>query len=204
MSEKSKSGKGKRGIIFGQKRGKNRRPGIDPDRVYVPKGKWGNLRNPLTGLTPLQERIIPLLEKGIPPSQAALIAGYSPSSAKRAFRDIIPAIASELIPAIAKKAKPSHVARRIAEGLDATETKYFAKDGIVTDSRETVNYSERREAATLYTRIFGVNPERHEHSGPDGEPFQVNLKLVHFGELINKTNETSETDKTMVTNANHS
>ena len=48
------------------------------------------------------------------------------------------------------------VAQRITQGLYAMETKLFQKDGIVTDKRNLVNWSERRASAELAMKALGI------------------------------------------------
>ena len=47
------------------------------------------------------------------------------------------------------------IVERIAEGLDTTESKFFHKNGIVTDQRTVVNWSERRQFAQLAAEYGG-------------------------------------------------
>src|SRR5271169_5062331 len=49
-----------------------------------------------------------------------------------------------------RQAVPLHVlVKRIAEGVSAEETKFFQKEGIVTDQRKVIAWSERREYLKL-------------------------------------------------------
>ena len=48
------------------------------------------------------------------------------------------------------------VAKRIVQGLYAMETKLFQKDGVVTDKRNLVNFSERRQAAELAMQALQI------------------------------------------------
>jgi len=51
-----------------------------------------------------------------------------------------------------RQAVPLHVlVKRIAEGVSAEETKFFQKEGIVTDQRNVIAWSERREYLKLAT-----------------------------------------------------
>jgi hypothetical protein len=46
-----------------------------------------------------------------------------------------------------------HLARRIKEGLDATETKFFAHEGTVVDQRECVDYYARHKYIETVSKI---------------------------------------------------
>ena len=47
------------------------------------------------------------------------------------------------------------VAKKLAEGLDATHTEFFQKDGIVTDKRTTIDYANRRAYVETAARLRG-------------------------------------------------
>lgn len=85
--------------------------------------------------------------------EARAKAGYSPGTkienietadVKQAFAEIM-----------RNRIKPYKLAQRIDEGLDAMETKFFHKDGVVTDSRNTVAWGERRAYAELAAQFTG-------------------------------------------------
>ena len=115
-----------------------------------PKRKpYAKRGNPLDSLDPRRQAYIQGILAGKTKKQAALDAGFSLSiavrpqfienpDAKLAFQEIIRAA----IP-------PELIAKRIREGLDAEETKLFAKDGIIQDERNLIAWSERRETAKL-------------------------------------------------------
>ena len=55
-----------------------------------------------------------------------------------------------------RRAAPAHkVAQVIADGLEATETKFFQFEGRVTESRDLINWSERRAYAELASEYGG-------------------------------------------------
>jgi len=60
-----------------------------------------------------------------------------------------------------KLVSPRKIAQRVAEGLDATETKFFQKDGAVKEEREVIAYGERREYAKMAAEYSGyVDPQK--------------------------------------------
>lgn len=97
---------------------------------------------------------------------AAVAAGYAITTAsnpsyviessevKRAFQELI-----------RKKISADKIADRVAEGLDAKETIFFQKDGIVCDSREVVAWGERRAYAQLAAQYGGYFTPQVEMTG---------------------------------------
>ncbi len=55
-----------------------------------------------------------------------------------------------------KKIPLTKVVRRIREGMDAVDTQFFQKNGIVTDSRDTINWAERRNYTNMYAQMSGA------------------------------------------------
>jgi hypothetical protein len=75
---------------------------------------------------------------------------------------------------------PMHkIAQRISEGMDAKETKFFQKDGIVTDEREVINFAERRQYTQLAAEFAQyADPEEPGFAqGPASAPI-VNVNFV--------------------------
>src|ERR1017187_247822 len=68
---------------------------------------------------------------------------------KAAFREVM-AVACD----------PVKLAIRVQEGLDAEETKFFQHEGTVTDERNVVNFSERREYVKLAAQYGGYVEEK--------------------------------------------
>ncbi|MGA9471970.1 MAG: hypothetical protein WBV36_05875, partial [Terriglobales bacterium] len=63
------------------------------------------------------------------------------------------------------QAVPAHLlTKRIAEGVSAHETKFFQKDGVVTDQRDVVAWGERREYVKLAAE-YGQYVEPEAKSG---------------------------------------
>jgi hypothetical protein len=68
------------------------------------------------------------------------------------------------------------LAQRLAEGLDAVETKFFQKEGRVTDSRNVINWSERRNYLELACRIKDLVPAPPKPVEPiHRQPVQLNV-----------------------------
>ena len=67
------------------------------------------------------------------------------------------------------------VAERIKEGLDAMESKFFAKDGEVITTKEVVAWGERRQYAGLAMEAAGIVKAKEE---PVPQAVQVNITTL--------------------------
>jgi phage terminase small subunit len=115
----------------------------------------------IEALSPRKRRYIAGRLLGKSKYSSARDAGYSRSVAKAAkakieIEDVTQALQSvlhDLVPI-------QHLARRLAEGLDATETETFLirKDGEKSryEHFEKVNWAERRQYAALIAKLIGV------------------------------------------------
>lgn len=101
--------------------------------------------------------------------QAALDAGFSETMANHAAdkietRDVREAFARlvrEMVP-------PEQIAKTIAEGMAATETKFFSHEGVVQDQREVPAWSERRQYAELAAEYGGYHVPTKGDQGQGG------------------------------------
>ena len=92
--------------------------------------------------------------KGMSKKDAAIKAGYAPTTATAVATHIeTPDVKAAFRQAIEKYAPYEKVAQRIGEGLDATETKFFAHKGKIEDSADVINVSERRQYAELAAQM---------------------------------------------------
>lgn len=58
--------------------------------------------------------------------------------------------------------------------LDAKQTKFFQKDGKVTDTREVEALEIQRKSLDMGFKVKGMYaPEKREHTGKDGSPIQL-------------------------------
>ena len=62
------------------------------------------------------------------------------------------------------KLRVKALTRKLAEGLEATETKFFQHEGVVTDQRETVDYATRHRYLETAFELHGAR----EKPGIDG------------------------------------
>lgn len=110
--------------------------------------------------------------------KAALEAGYTESMAHNATAKIMPGVRKELQDALARRVPLKKLVDRIAEGLDARETKYAQKDGEFTDEIEVVAWEARGRYAELAAKIMGYLVVQVEMGGLGDKPLQVEVGLA--------------------------
>lgn len=128
-----------------------------------------------TKLRARQKKYLEGLAMGKTRQQALDYAGYSETTRPcRVENSSVKAAFTKLM----QRAAPAHkVAARIAEGLDATETKFFQKDGIVTDQKDVINWSERRAYAELAAEYGGYKETEKQPLANIG----VQVTVEHIG-----------------------
>jgi hypothetical protein len=111
--------------------------------------------------------------------QAALDAGYSDQTALKAKASIETPDLQAAFARLVRQRVPAHkLGQRIAEGLDAMETKFFHNKGVVTDSRDVVNYTERREYAKLAATFGGYASDGDKPSGITAVGVKVTVEHI--------------------------
>jgi hypothetical protein len=103
--------------------------------------------------------------KGKNKKDAALAAGYAVSTAHRVHMIETPDFRKQFAEIMRSKVPGDKIAQRVAEGLDAQETIFFQKDGIVCDSRDVVAWGERRAYAQLAAQYGGYFTPQVEMTG---------------------------------------
>jgi phage terminase small subunit len=128
-----------------------------------------------TKLSLRQRRYIEEVAKGKSRHQALIAAGYSPTNRPcRVENASIKAAFSRLM----RQAVPAHkLAQVIAEGVEAIETKFFQEKGMVTDQRDVIAWSERREYARLAAE-YGQYKEEEKQQTP---ALAVQIVVEHIG-----------------------
>jgi len=108
-----------------------------------------------------QQRYVAGVLAGQTRQNAALAAGYSPSTARNLTQNIenAPAVRELLSEALENAGVTLELlAKRCREGLDAMETKFFQYEGRVIESRDVVNFGERRKMVELCCHLKGLFP----------------------------------------------
>lgn len=123
--------------------------------------------DPLKNLPEKKQKYLKNRAKGMSKKQSALKAGYSESVAKSVNAHIeTPDVKLAFRQAIENHAPYQKVALRVAEGLDAMETKFFQKDGFVMESKDVIAWSERRMYAELAAQMGDYwTPKVHNQVG---------------------------------------
>ena len=101
--------------------------------------------------------------------QAALDAGFSQTMAEHAadkietkdVREAFARLVREMVP-------PELIAKTIADGMAASETKFFSHEGVVQDSRDVPAWSERRQYAELAAEYGGYHVSSKNDQGSSG------------------------------------
>lgn len=119
------------------------------------KAKKKSLKNP-ERLKPRQAKFVEGVVDGKSARKAALDAGYAEHTANKPA-DILEtksmrAALKELIAPVEK------IALRINEGLDAMKTEFAKSEGAITDSRDCVDFAERRQYAELACKLKELLP----------------------------------------------
>jgi hypothetical protein len=106
-------------------------------------------------------------------SKAGTKAGFLKNPAQGAYAALKSASAQELFRReMAKRdgLQFSKLAEKLEQGLEATQTKFFAHEGQVVDERDVVDYGARHAYLALAAKLAGVDPAtRMELTGKDGE-----------------------------------
>ncbi len=117
----------------------------------------------LLRLTPRQAKMLEGIAALKTQEQAALAAGYAPSTADSAFRILEGAnVRQEFQTLLRRHVDPDKIGRRIAEGLDACETGLFQHDGMITDQLDLVNWDARRDYIEIAAKYTGYHIDKQE------------------------------------------
>jgi O6-methylguanine-DNA--protein-cysteine methyltransferase len=132
-------------------------------------------------LKPRQAKLLKgIIEDGKSVFAAAIDAGYSPNTAQHPS-DLLDT--SAMRKALAALLAPAEkIAKRINEGLDAMETKFFQFQGEVTESRNVVAWGERRQYAELAARLKGLAPGI-DYDPQRGAPNNITVNFVHVAAI---------------------
>ena len=127
-----------------------------------------------------RRRVVAGLIAGKSMRQAALDAGHTQSMADNAGEKILPGLIDEFREALARKIPNAKLVQRIAEGLNAKETKLAQYEGEYTDERYLVSWSERRRYAELACKLRGLLIEKIEVGQSEEAPlnFELNVRFV--------------------------
>ena len=132
------------------------------DRKGAPS-KHRKISDALEGLNRRQRMYVNGIAAGRTKKEAAIAAGYSESSAKNAAAIIERGAVKEAFQELIQQTIPvEKITERLAEGLDAMETRCFVHEGGLIYSRPMVNFTERRHYLELAARYGGYYVDRQE------------------------------------------
>ena len=150
---------------------------IAPETGTAPKKR--HAKKP-RALSHKQQKLIKALPKAASVSEAGRIAGYSVApSAHRALKAI-----ERRMPEILDRhglTEDYLVEKCLKPGLKANETKFFAHEGIVTDSRTVVAWGERRAYLDMANRLRGSYPKE---GAPNGSGITINLGIWPHSDAV--------------------
>ena len=109
----------------------------------------------LSALPARKQLYVSGVARGLTKKQAAMDAGYSWATARTPAQIETPDIKEAFAKLIRRRIPAHKISQRIAEGLDATDTKFFADKGVVVDQREVIDWAQRRNYAQLAAEYGG-------------------------------------------------
>jgi hypothetical protein len=122
----------------------------------------------IESLSPKKQKYVKARASGMTKKEAALSAGYAESTALRVANNIeTPDVRAAFAELMRLKCPAEKIARRVAEGMDATENALCSVNGEVSQSA-IVSWSERRHYTRLAAEFAGyfVPPKQAEVAGP--------------------------------------
>lgn len=122
-------------------------------------------------MTPKQERFVAEYLVDLNGTQAAIRAGYSRKTAGQQAEQLLKKL--EIAAAVRNgQAKAAERAGRTAADVIAALWRESSETGI------GASHSARVSALNVLAKHFGLLVDRHEHSGPGGEPIPTRLEVV--------------------------
>ncbi len=116
-----------------------------------------------TELTPRQAKLLEGIAQLKSQRQAALAAGYSPATATHACRILEGAnVRQEFQTLLRRSVDADKLGQRIAEGLDAMETKLVTYEGQITDRVDLVNWDARLAYIEIAAKYTGYHVDKQE------------------------------------------
>ena len=143
------------------------------------------------GGSPKRRKFVQGLIDGKSMRRAALDAGYTPSMAKNASHRIMPAAREEFEAELERRIPEAKLVQRIAEGLDAVETRLAQYKGKFTSGQRLVAWESRRRYVELACKLKGYLVEWVQLSNSEEGPLAFDLKVnfVDPEEVRNKLME---------------
>jgi hypothetical protein len=118
-------------------------------------------------LTPKQARFLKELRKATTQAQAVLKAGYETNNPDQTASNVLARIIRRAPEALERCGLDLEtlVKKRLVPALGAKETKFFAWEGEVTDSRDVVAWDARLKSLDMAFRLHGAYPKNGNGNG---------------------------------------
>jgi phage terminase small subunit len=119
-------------------------------------------------LTPQQRNLVKNLLKGLNLTQAAIKAGYSENNAAMLGNRALKRIQKKMPQILDRNGLTDNslVKKYLKPALEASETKFFQKDGVVTETRDVISWDPRLRALDMTFKLKGsYAPTNVEHTG---------------------------------------
>lgn len=158
---------------MGKAKKKGKKPGPKKSELRSPKS-----RKNVSPKAAKRRRFVEGLIDGKSMRKAALDAGYTPAMADKAGEKIFPAAQKEFREQLDRAIPNAVLIKRIAEGLNAKETRLAQFEGEYTDTRHLTNWSERRRYVELATKLKGYLVDKVELGGPDGGKIPLTVEGI--------------------------
>lgn len=137
----------------------------------------------LDGLKPAKAKYVAGVLAGKTKKQAALDAGLTKNQARRPAELVETGDVKEAFRKLLQQKIPAaKIIKRVAEGLDAKQTKFFQHEGRVKSKRDVVAWKERREYLKLAVEYGGY----HDPKAPEGAGNGLNPQLQALADALNQ------------------
>lgn len=126
-------------------------------------------------LTSRERKLFKCLTKGMSIADAAIAAGYSAKNPSQSGHQALERIRRNAPQLLAKHGldDDSLIEKYLAPALEANETKFFQKDGIVTDSRDVIAWGPRLSALDMAMKIRGMYSD-----GEEVDPSRARMTVI--------------------------
>lgn len=140
-----------------------------------------SVARPKKRMNGMERKLVRALASGKSLTQAALEAGYSSKCPAQCGYQALKRIGLST-----SQVLDSHglnvnalIHKYLKPALEANETKFFQKDGIVTDTRDVVAWGPRLQALENAFRLHGAYAP--EESKAESKPFELKVNIIHVG-----------------------
>jgi hypothetical protein len=127
-------------------------------------------------LTSRERALVVNLSKGMSLSDAAIASGYSENNARQSGYQAFQVV-KEKMPEILEKhglTDSAVIDKYLLPAMEACETKFFQKDGFVTDQRDVIAWGPRLTALDTFYKLRGAYVSADKQ---DGESIRASITI---------------------------